>query len=157
MHRMSLECYHLYYCRSINDPREQWVQLSTFTADQSSVVAAGTADPYDLRGIVDGHFVLEDSKGVERQALSTFTALPPYGACATLLSERGRWDRMASGCELEGIPGVGPATAKRLREAQLTTLESVAVATAHELSQAGIEYDVAEKITQRARGKRNCS
>jgi hypothetical protein len=58
---------------------------------------------------------------------------------------------MASGCELEGIPGVGPATAKRLREAQLTTLESVAVATAHELSQAGIEYHVAEKITQKAR------
>ena len=63
---LSHKCYRLYLCRSRNDPPEQWVQLSTLVcthADQSSVVVAGTVDPYDLCGIPYGCLVLEDSKG----------------------------------------------------------------------------------------------
>ncbi|MEM3470320.1 MAG: DNA repair and recombination protein RadA [Thermoproteota archaeon] len=59
---------------------------------------------------------------------------------------------MAGEYELEDVEGVGPATARKLREAGYSTVESLAVATAFELSEAaGIGYDVALKISQRAR------
>ncbi|MEM2687937.1 MAG: DNA repair and recombination protein RadA, partial [Thermoproteota archaeon] len=59
---------------------------------------------------------------------------------------------MAGEYELEDVEGVGPATARKLREAGFSTVESLAVATAFELSEAaGIGYDVALKISQRAR------
>ncbi len=43
---------------------------------------------------------------------------------------------MISEYSLEDIDGVGPATAKKLREAGYVTVESLAVATAFELSEA---------------------
>lgn len=59
---------------------------------------------------------------------------------------------MLSEYSLEDVEGVGPATARKLREAGFVTIEALAVATAFEISEAaGIGYDVALKISQRAR------
>ena len=52
---------------------------------------------------------------------------------------------------LEDLPGVGPATAKKLREFGFRTIESVAMATLRELMQAGIGEQRAEKIINAAR------
>jgi DNA repair protein RadA len=59
---------------------------------------------------------------------------------------------MMAECSLEDIDGVGPATARKLREAGYVSIESLAVATAFEISEAtGIGYDVALRISQAAR------
>jgi len=59
---------------------------------------------------------------------------------------------MMTECSLEDIDGVGPATARKLREAGFVSIESLAVATAFEISEAtGIGYDVALRISQAAR------
>jgi len=52
---------------------------------------------------------------------------------------------------LEGIPGVGPATAKKLREIGFNTIESLATATIRELSSAGVGEKQAAKIIEEAR------
>ncbi|MFN3527613.1 MAG: helix-hairpin-helix domain-containing protein, partial [Candidatus Altarchaeaceae archaeon] len=39
---------------------------------------------------------------------------------------------------IEDLPGVGPATAEKLRELGYTTIESIAVASIGELKEAGI-------------------
>ena len=54
--------------------------------------------------------------------------------------------------QLEDIPGVGPATAKKLRSAGFFTLESVAVAPSRELAQTmGISDDRAKELAKQAR------
>ncbi|MGC9209559.1 MAG: helix-hairpin-helix domain-containing protein [Nitrososphaeria archaeon] len=59
---------------------------------------------------------------------------------------------MLSEHSLEDVGGVGSATARKLREAGYATIEVLAVATAFEISEAtGIGYDVALRISQRAR------
>jgi DNA repair protein RadA len=59
---------------------------------------------------------------------------------------------MMTECSLEDIDGVGPATARKLREAGFVSIESLAVATAFEISETtGIGYDVALRISQAAR------
>jgi DNA repair protein RadA len=59
---------------------------------------------------------------------------------------------MMAECSLEDIDGIGPATARKLREAGYVSIESLAVATAFEISEAsGIGYDVALRISQAAR------
>jgi DNA repair protein RadA len=56
-------------------------------------------------------------------------------------------------CEiLEDLPGVGPATAQRLRELGFNTVESLATATANELEAAGIGEKKALEIVRAARG-----
>ncbi len=56
--------------------------------------------------------------------------------------------------EIEDLPGVGPATVNRLREAGHETIESIAVATVKELAAAAsIGETTAEKIIEAARGK----
>lgn len=52
---------------------------------------------------------------------------------------------------LEDLPGVGPATAQKLRELGYHTVESLAMATAKELEQAGISEKKAFEILQAAR------
>ena len=52
---------------------------------------------------------------------------------------------------LEGLPGVGPATAKKLREIGFNTIESLATATIRELSSAGVGEKQAAKIIEEAR------
>lgn len=53
---------------------------------------------------------------------------------------------------LENIPGVGPATAKKLRSAGFSTLESVAVASSRELSQTmGLSDERAKELAKKAR------
>lgn len=54
--------------------------------------------------------------------------------------------------ELEDIPGVGPETAKKLRDASFSTIEAVAVASPAELANiAGLSEGNAAKIIQAAR------
>jgi len=54
--------------------------------------------------------------------------------------------------DLEDIPGVGPETAKKLREAGFTTIEAIAIASPAEISSiAGIGESSALKIIQHAR------
>lgn len=54
--------------------------------------------------------------------------------------------------QLEDIPGVGPATAKKLRSAGFFTLEAVAVAPSRELAQTmGISDDRAKELAKQAR------
>ncbi len=54
--------------------------------------------------------------------------------------------------DLEDIPGVGPETAKKLREAGFTTIEAIAIASPAEISSiAGIGESSALKIIQNAR------
>lgn len=53
---------------------------------------------------------------------------------------------------IEDIPGVGPATAEKLRELGFHTVESLATATIKELTQAGVGEKQAAKIIQEARG-----
>ncbi len=54
--------------------------------------------------------------------------------------------------DLTDLPGVGPTTAQKMIEAGYTSIEAVAVATPHELSQVtGIPIPTAQKIIQAAR------
>ncbi|MEM3607250.1 MAG: DNA repair and recombination protein RadA [Candidatus Bathyarchaeia archaeon] len=53
--------------------------------------------------------------------------------------------------QVEDIPGVGPATAEKLRELGFHTVESLATATVRELSLAGIGEKQAAKIISEAR------
>ncbi|MCX8172650.1 MAG: helix-hairpin-helix domain-containing protein [Archaeoglobaceae archaeon] len=54
--------------------------------------------------------------------------------------------------DLEEIPGVGPETAKKLREAGFTSIEAIAIASPAELSAiGGISESNAQKIIQHAR------
>ncbi|MCS7118664.1 MAG: DNA repair and recombination protein RadA [Archaeoglobaceae archaeon] len=54
--------------------------------------------------------------------------------------------------DLEEIPGVGPETARKLREAGFTTIEAIAIASPAEISSiAGIGESTALKIIQHAR------
>jgi len=54
--------------------------------------------------------------------------------------------------KLEDIPGVGPATASKLREAGYITVESVAVSSARSLSEAtGLSTDKAAQVAEGAR------
>ncbi len=54
--------------------------------------------------------------------------------------------------DLTDLPGVGPTTAQKMIEAGYTSIESIAVATPHELSQVtGIPIPTAQKIIQVAR------
>uniref|UniRef100_A0A7J2THJ1 DNA repair and recombination protein RadA n=1 Tax=Archaeoglobus fulgidus TaxID=2234 RepID=A0A7J2THJ1_ARCFL len=54
--------------------------------------------------------------------------------------------------DLEDIPGVGPETARKLREAGFTTIEAIAIASPAEISSvAGIGESSAVKIVQHAR------
>jgi len=53
---------------------------------------------------------------------------------------------------IEDIPGVGPATASKLREMGFHTIESLATATVNELTPAGIGEKQAAKIIEDARG-----
>jgi len=56
-------------------------------------------------------------------------------------------------CEiLEDLPGIGPATAQRLRELGFNTVESLATATARELEAAGIGEKKALDVVRAARG-----
>ena len=52
---------------------------------------------------------------------------------------------------LEDLPGVGPATASKLREIGFRTVESVATATTRELISAGIGETTADKVISAAR------
>ncbi|MFB0543824.1 MAG: DNA repair and recombination protein RadA [Candidatus Bathyarchaeia archaeon] len=52
---------------------------------------------------------------------------------------------------LEDLPGVGPATAKKLREMGFKTVESIATAAVQEIVSAGIGDATAEKIIEAAR------
>jgi len=52
---------------------------------------------------------------------------------------------------IEDLPGVGPATAKKLREIGFSTVESIAMASVKELTQAGIGEKRAEEIINAAR------
>ena len=52
---------------------------------------------------------------------------------------------------IEDIPGVGPATAEKLRELGFNTVESLATATVKELAQAGVGEKQAAKIITVAR------
>ena len=54
--------------------------------------------------------------------------------------------------QLEDIPGIGPATAKKLRSAGFFTLEAVAVAPSRELAQTmGMSVDRAKELAKQAR------
>ncbi len=50
---------------------------------------------------------------------------------------------------IEDIPGVGPATAEKLREMGFHTVESLATATIKELTLAGVGEKQAAKVVQR--------
>jgi len=52
---------------------------------------------------------------------------------------------------LEDLPGIGPATAQKLKELGFHTVESLATATIKELEQAGISEKKASEIIRRAR------
>jgi hypothetical protein len=52
---------------------------------------------------------------------------------------------------MEGLPGVGPATAQKLRELGFHTVESLAMATARELEPAGISEKKAFAVIETAR------
>jgi len=52
---------------------------------------------------------------------------------------------------IEDVPGVGPSTAKKLRELGFQTVESLAMATVRELEQAGISERKAFEIIEAAR------
>jgi len=53
---------------------------------------------------------------------------------------------------LEDLPGVGPATAQRLKEMGFNTIESLATATIKELEAAGIGEKKAMEVIRAARG-----
>ena len=53
---------------------------------------------------------------------------------------------------IEDIPGVGPATAEKMREIGFHTVESLATATIRELTQAGVSEKQAAKVIAEARG-----
>ncbi|MDH5449114.1 MAG: DNA repair and recombination protein RadA [Candidatus Bathyarchaeota archaeon] len=53
---------------------------------------------------------------------------------------------------LEDLPGVGPATSKKLQEMGFHTIESLATATARELAPAGISEKKALEVIRHARG-----
>src|SRR3990172_11228292 len=52
---------------------------------------------------------------------------------------------------IEDIPGVGPATAEKLKEMGYHTVESLATATIKELTQAGVGEKQAAKVIAEAR------
>ena len=52
---------------------------------------------------------------------------------------------------LEDLPGIGPATAQKLKELGFHTVESLATATVKELEQAGISEKKASEIIRKAR------
>ncbi len=52
---------------------------------------------------------------------------------------------------LEDLPGVGPATASKLKEIGFRTVETIATATVHELVSAGIGEATADKVISSAR------
>ena len=52
---------------------------------------------------------------------------------------------------IEDIPGVGPATAEKLREMGFHTVESLATATIKELTQAGVSEKQSAKVIGEAR------
>ena len=52
---------------------------------------------------------------------------------------------------IEDVPGVGPATAEKLREMGFQTVESLATATIKELTQAGVGEKQAAKVVAEAR------
>ena len=52
---------------------------------------------------------------------------------------------------MEGLPGIGPATAQKLREVGFHTVESLAMATARELEPAGISEKKAFAVIETAR------
>jgi len=52
---------------------------------------------------------------------------------------------------LEDLPGIGPATAKKLRELGFHTVESIATATARELESAGVSENRALEVIHAAR------
>lgn len=52
---------------------------------------------------------------------------------------------------IEDIPGVGPATAEKLKEMGFHTVESLATATIKELTQAGVGEKQAAKVISEAR------
>ena len=52
---------------------------------------------------------------------------------------------------IEDIPGIGPATAEKLRELGYHTVESLATATIKELTQIGVGENLAAKIITEAR------
>lgn len=52
---------------------------------------------------------------------------------------------------LEDLPGIGPATAKKLRELGFHTIETLATATAHELEPAGVSEKKALEIIRAVR------
>ena len=52
---------------------------------------------------------------------------------------------------IEDIPGIGPATAEKLKELGFNTVESLATATVKELTQAGVGEKQAAKIINEAR------
>lgn len=53
---------------------------------------------------------------------------------------------------IEDVPGVGPATAEKLREMGFHTVESLATATIKELAQAGISEKQSARVLAEARG-----
>jgi DNA repair protein RadA len=58
---------------------------------------------------------------------------------------------------LEDLPGVGPATAQKMRELGFNTVESIATAAARELESAGIGEKKALEIIRTARSSLSLS
>ena len=57
--------------------------------------------------------------------------------------------------KIEDLPGVGPKTAERLREAGIAVIEEVAVAIPEDLMEIGVTHDQAKKIIDSARSQIN--
>jgi len=66
-------------------------------------------------------------------------------------SEKGEEKVQIKSSSLEDLPGVGPATAEKLKEMGFQTVESIAVASIGELKDAGLTDTSAEKIINAAR------
>jgi len=66
-------------------------------------------------------------------------------------SEKGEEKVQIKSSSLEDLPGVGPATAEKLKEIGFQTIESIAVASIGELKDAGLTDTSAEKIINAAR------
>src|SRR3989338_4670149 len=69
-----------------------------------------------------------------------------------LAVEGGKVEAEKKEVELEDLPGVGPATAEKLRKAGYDTLEKIATSSAHELEEvADITVETAKKTIEAAR------